>query len=84
MQLTSIEHEFFYQADILYYNISIRNILLKEDESDGFLIDLNLAVNINWLKVSGAPEKTGIKVFMVINALSGKSHMFMHDLESFF
>lgn len=83
-QLTSAKHECFYQADILHRNISIENILLKEDESDGFLIDLNLAMDISRLKASGAPGKTGTKVFMAIGALCGNSHTFIHDLESFF
>lgn len=83
-QLTSVGHESLYQADILHRDISIGNILLKEDESDGFLIDLDLAVDINRLGASGAPGKTGTKVFMAIGALRGDSHTFMHDLESFF
>ena len=36
------------------------------------------------LEASGAPGKTGTKVFMAIGALRGDSHSFMHDLESFF
>lgn len=83
-QLTSAGHESLYEADILHRDISIGNILLKEDESDGFLIDLDLAVDINRLKASGAPRKTGTKVFMAIGALRGDSHTFMHDLDSFF
>lgn len=80
----SAGHESLYQADILHRDISIGNILLKEDESDGFLIDLDLAVDISRLKTSGAPGKTGTKVFMAIGALRGDAHTFMHDLESFF
>lgn len=83
-QLTSAGHESLYQADILHRDISIGNILLQEDESDGFLIDLDLAVDISRLKASGAPGMTGTKVFMAIGALRGDSHTFMHDLESFF
>ena len=33
---------------------------------------------------SGAPTKTGTKVFMAIGAVLGEPHSFMHDLESFF
>ena len=83
-QLTSAGHEFLYQADILHRDISIGNILLKEDESDGFLIDLNLAVDISRLKMSRAPRKTGTKVFIAISALDSDPHTFMHNLESFF
>ncbi|KAF1836908.1 hypothetical protein BDW02DRAFT_596073 [Decorospora gaudefroyi] len=53
-------------------------------EDDGFLIDLDLAVKIDRKNASGAPSKTGTKVFMVIGALYGEDHNFMHDRESFF
>lgn len=39
---------------------------------------------INRLEASGAPGKTGTKVFMAIGALRCDSYTFMHDLESFF
>lgn len=58
--------------------------MLNEAEDDGFLIDLDLAVKIDREKASGAPSKTGTKVFMAIGALYGEDHNFMHDLESFF
>ena len=54
-------------------------------EDDGFLIDLDLAIKIDRENASGAPSKTGTKVFMAIGALYGdEDHNFMHDLESFF
>ena len=46
--------------------------------------DLDLAVKIDRKKASGAPSKTGTKVFMAIGALYGEDHNFMHDLELFF
>lgn len=58
--------------------------MLNEAEDDGFLIDLDLAVKTDREKASGAPSKTGTKVFMAIGALYGEDHSFMHDLESFF
>lgn len=59
--------------------------MLNRAEDDGFLIDLDLAVKIDREKASGAPSKTGTKVFMAIGALYGdEEHSFMHDLESFF
>lgn len=58
--------------------------MLNEAEDDGFLIDLDLAVKTDRKKASGAPSKTGTKVFMAIGALYGEDHNFMHDLESFF
>ena len=58
--------------------------MLTEEEDDGFLIDLDLAVMVEADKASGAPSKTGTKVFMAIGALYGEHHNFIHDLESFF
>lgn len=58
--------------------------MLTENEDDGFLIDLDLAIKITNDRASGAPSKTGTKVFMAIGALKGEPHSFMHDLESFF
>ena len=84
MKLRAIGHESLYKAGTLHRDISIGNIMLEEDESDGFLIDLDLAVEVNRQKLSGAPEKTGTKVFMAIGVLDGDPHSFMHDLESFF
>jgi hypothetical protein len=57
--------------------------MLEKDEDDGFLIDLHLAMEIDSTEASGAPSKTGTKVFMAIGALCGEHHNFMHDLESF-
>lgn len=48
------------------------------------MIDLDLAVRLNNNTASGAPTKTGTKVFMAIGALKGEHHNLMHDLESFF
>ena len=72
------------KAGILHRDISIGNIMLTETEDDGFLIDLDLAIKIKDPKPSGAPSRTGTKVFMAIGALLGEQHSFMHDLESFF
>lgn len=58
--------------------------MLTEQEDDGFLIDLDLAVRLDDNTASGAPSKTGTKVFMAIGALKGEHHNPMHDLESFF
>ncbi|MCJ1351307.1 MAG: hypothetical protein MMC33_001291 [Icmadophila ericetorum] len=71
-------------AKILHRDISIGNIVLNEAEDDAFLIDLDLAVKIDRKKASGAPSKTGTKVFMAIGALYGEDHNFIHYLESFF
>ena len=58
--------------------------MLNKDESDGFLIDLDLAIKLENIVASGAPSKTGTRIFMAIGALKGEEHNFMHDLESFF
>ncbi|KAI9780107.1 MAG: hypothetical protein M1816_003162, partial [Peltula sp. TS41687] len=72
------------KSSILHRDVSLGNVLLDEDESDGFLNDWDLAVDITRPKASGAPGKTGTKAFMAIDALRGDPHSFMHDLESFF
>ena len=78
-------HESLLNAGILHRDVSIGNIMLTEKEDDGFLIDLDLAIKIgDDQKASGAPSKTGTKIFMAIGALLGEPHTFMHDLESFF
>ena len=77
-------HKSLLGRGILHRNISIGNIMLKEAEDDGFLIDLDLAIKIIDEQPSGAPNRTGIKAFIVIGALLGEQHTFMHDLESFF
>ncbi len=77
-------HESLLNAGILHRDVSIGNIMLTENEDDGFLIDLDLAVKTSNDRASGAPSKTGTKIFMAIGALLGEPHSFMHDLESFF
>ena len=77
-------HQSLLKAGILHRDISIGNILLTETEDDGFLIDLDLAIKVKDHEPSGAPSRTGTKVFMSIGALLGHQHTFMHDLESFF
>src|SRR3954467_2564213 len=77
-------HESLLDAKILHRDISIGNVMLNMAEDDGFLIDLDLAIKIDRESASGAPSKTGTKVFMAIGALYGEDHNFMHDLESFF
>ncbi len=58
--------------------------MLTENEDNGFLIDLDLANKVSDDQASGAPSKTGTKIFMAIGGLLGEPHSFMHDLESFF
>jgi len=77
-------HESLLNGGILHRDISIGNIMLTENENNGFLIDLDLAIKTSNDQASGAPGKTGTKIFMAIGALLGKPHSFMHDLESFF
>ncbi|KAL8669127.1 MAG: hypothetical protein Q9168_006267 [Polycauliona sp. 1 TL-2023] len=77
-------HESSLNAGILHRDVSIGNIMLTENEDDGFLIDYDLAIKTTSDRASGAPGKTGTKIFMAIGALLGEPHSFMHDLESFF
>ena len=58
--------------------------MLTEQEDKGFLIDLDLAIKTDSIKASGAPSKTGTKVFMAIGALLGEGPDIIHDLEAIF
>lgn len=77
-------HQSLLEAGILHRDISTGNIMLTEQEDDGFLIDMDLAIHIDKEKSSGAPRMIGTKVFMAIGALLGHRHTPLHDLESFF
>ena len=74
---------------ILHRDISVGNILVSEDESGGFLIDLDHAIRVDRAENSGAPGRTGTRVFMSIGLLRQSDsqrgpHSFMDDLESVF
>jgi hypothetical protein len=76
-----------YNAGVLHRDISVRNMLISDgDESPvrGFLIDLDLAIRTDRETSTNAGGMTGTRVFMAIGALRGKTHTFVHDLESFF
>ncbi|KAI0389088.1 hypothetical protein F5Y17DRAFT_450431 [Xylariaceae sp. FL0594] len=81
-------HESLYKAGFLHRDISVNNLMVNEDGGNpswpSFMIDLDLAININRIKSSGAKGKTGTRAFMAIGVLSGDDHSFMDDLESFF
>ncbi|KAI9765136.1 MAG: hypothetical protein M1839_005614, partial [Geoglossum umbratile] len=73
---------------IIQSDVSIGNLMMNEEEGNptwpSFLIDLDLAIQEDRDKSSGAPNKTGTRAFMAIGALYDEKHSFMHDLESFF
>lgn len=83
-------HRSLVEADILHRDISIYNIMLsnpanpRSDGKRGFVIDLDLAIEISATKPSGAPHRTGTTEFMAIDVLRAQRHTFRHDLESFF
>jgi len=77
-------HESLLERKVLHRDISVGNVMLDEAEEDGFLIDLDLAIEIDRKEASGALNKTGTKVFMAIGVLYDEDHSFIHDLESFF
>ena len=79
-----IGHESLLEAEFLPSDISLGSIMSNVAEEDGFLIDLDLAIKITRDKPSGAPSKTGTKVFMGIGPLFGGEHKAKNDLESFF
>ncbi|KAI9772444.1 MAG: hypothetical protein M1840_000647 [Geoglossum simile] len=75
-------------TSIIQSDVSIGNLMMNEDDDNpswpSFLIDLDLAIQEDRDKLSGAPNKTGTRAFMAIGALYGEKYSFMHDLESFF
>ncbi|WVO15587.1 hypothetical protein L204_103247 [Cryptococcus depauperatus] len=77
-------HESLLQAGFLHRDISINNLMIDEDNDNAFLIDLDLAIRVPRIGVSGAKGMTGTRAFMAIGVLQGDEHSFMHDLESFF
>lgn len=61
--------------------------MINEDNKafyHSFLIDLDLAIQVQQEGASGAKGMTGTRAFMSINVLLGERHSFMDDLESFF
>ncbi|OGM50853.1 hypothetical protein ABOM_000792 [Aspergillus bombycis] len=76
------------KAGFLQGDISTGNLILNEEDGNpswpAFLIDLDLAINEQRERPSGARGKTGTRAFMAIGLLLGEKHFFMHDLESFF
>lgn len=81
-------HESLHKASLLHRDISINNLMINEDDQNpsrrSFLIDLDLAIQVQREAASGAKGRTGTRAFMAIGALLGEQHSFMHDLESFF
>lgn len=57
--------------------------MLEDEENDGFLIGLDLAIKLGREKTSEAPKKKK-RALKSIRVLYGEEHSFMHDLESFF
>lgn len=82
-------HQSLYRSGILHRDVSINNIMItfpdqpRPDGLSGFLIDLDLAVEMTDIVPSGARHRTGTMEFMAIAALNGDVHTFRHDLESF-
>lgn len=76
------------KADILQGDISMNNLIINKDDLNpswsSFIIDLDLAINEQCEKRSGAQEKTGTRAFMSIEVLWSEQHSFMYKLESFF
>jgi hypothetical protein len=76
------------QKKILHGDISIGNVLITENKTEGFLIDLDHAIRVDREDASGAKGRTGTKVFMFIGLLlqwdneSRRPHGLIDDLES--
>ncbi|KAI1109557.1 hypothetical protein F5Y14DRAFT_444609 [Nemania sp. NC0429] len=81
-------HESLYRAGLLHRDISINNLMINKGNKDSslssFLIDLDLAIEVNRVEASGAKGITGTRAFIAIGVLMSEDHTFMDDLESFF
>lgn len=81
-------HKSLYRAGFLYKNILINNFLITESKNSPFyltfLIDLNLTIVNDRIKLLKAKGKTGIRAFIAIGIFLNKQHFFMYDLKSFF
>jgi len=82
--LTCLEHKSSLNVEILYRNVSIKNIVLIKKEDNNFLINLNLIIKINNNQASNALNKIEIKIFITIDALLNNSYTFMYDFQLFF
>jgi hypothetical protein len=86
---SKVGHQRLFNHGILHRDISIGNVLITEDESKGFLIDLDHPIRINPNENSGENGRIGTKIFMSIGLLCQRDgqcrqHSFMDDLESMF
>ncbi|KAL7790717.1 hypothetical protein V8C37DRAFT_171677 [Trichoderma ceciliae] len=81
-------HISLYEVGSLHRDISLDNLLINKDHSGplwlGFLIDLDLAIDISREGAAGAAGRTSKRAFMAIGVLLGEPHSFMHHVESFF
>lgn len=79
-------HRSLLETGYLHRDISLKNLMIDaEDESRGFLIDLDMAVDADESGKSREPGCAGTKLFQAINILRRESrNTFAHDLESFF
>ena len=63
-------------AGILHRDVSINNVVINQNPTEGkpkgFLIDLDMAKDINRMENSGDQHKTGTLVFMAIGVLEGQ------------
>ncbi|RMD41240.1 hypothetical protein DV735_g3917, partial [Chaetothyriales sp. CBS 134920] len=77
----------YMDAKILHRDISENNIIITNakgaEDPKGMLIDLDLAKVVDAGR-SGARHRTGTMEFMAVGVLSGHTHTYRHDLESFF
>ncbi|KUL91151.1 hypothetical protein ZTR_00757 [Talaromyces verruculosus] len=77
-------HESLWKVGFIHRDISIDNLMISENSSRSFLIDLELAIEEKLCEASEESSHTGTRPFMAISTLSGAKHNFMHDVESFF
>ena len=79
-------HRHLINCNILHRDISINNIILPivglgngGSGEEGFLIDLDHAMDYNRKKASDAKRRIGTPLFMAIEVLDHKTHTYFHE-----
>ncbi len=78
--------DLYTKLDILHGDLSINNMLYKRptEDAQGFLIDLDLAIDGRRDSHALETARTGTPQFMSIGQLNGENHQFYHGIESAF
>ncbi|OAA80189.1 serine/threonine-protein kinase Sgk2 [Akanthomyces lecanii RCEF 1005] len=88
MRDATLAHLNLFREGILHRDISINNIIITEPNEEnhrfeGMLIDLDMAKARGEEDMTSQGHRTGTMEFMAYEVLLGRTHTYIHDLESF-